>query len=215
MSIEIRAEGLDCAIASMESVLDSLGGKNAEKCVAKALNKSLSQGRKIAAMEARKAYTAPVKKLFDNVKITRARASSLYGELLLTGTRGVSLFNFKPSVRDASTRPRGGVSSQVRRKGSRYVHSDPDFMPHSKPFVMRKAQGGFGIFVRKKGSSFNEKRDDGSTDWNKVKMLFGASPIQALQRKDVQEKVAEAIEEAFEPTLQEEIDRMLQASLGK
>lgn len=197
MSIRIKARGLDEAMAQMRSALDGIGGKEGAKLIANALNQSLAQGRKEAARLARTAYTAPIKKLFDNVKIQRARGSKLEGELDLYGSRGVSLIHFKaqPNV-PAFPRPKEGVTAQVRRKGARKVRKSEK--GGSKSFIMKKAQGGFGVFVRHSGK--------------KYEMLMGPSPIQALQREEAQDAVVQKIEETFAPRLASEIDRVLARS---
>lgn len=200
MSIEIDARGLDEALAQMKSVLDSIGGKQAEKIIANALNQSLSQGRKQAAREARKAYTAPIKKLFEDIRLQRARAGNLEGRLELSGRRGVSLIHFKaqPNAPQApAARPAAGVTAQARREGSRRVWQGEH--GGSKSFIMKKKQGGFGVFVRHGRKKFE--------------MLLGPSPIQALQRRDSQEHVSQSVTEAFRPRLEQEIDRAL-AALG-
>lgn len=198
----LKCEGIDRAISEMQLALNTLGGKEGMKKVANALNQALAAGRKEAASEARKAYTAPIRKLFDNIRVERARGSSLRGEIELSGTPGVSLYHFKPSVKDMKTRPKAGVSSQVKRGGSRYIHSEKSFLPHSKPFILKKKQGGYGIFVKKAGVT-------GKKDWKNYRMLFGPSPVQAIERADVQEKIREKIEETFVPCLQAELDRAL------
>lgn len=196
MSIEISAEGIDRAIAAMQDALNGLGGKTGAKVIANALNQSLAAGRKQAAREARKAYTAPIKKLFDNIHIQRAKGGSLEAKIELSGTRGVSLIHFqaKPNLpQPPAARPAQGITAKTKRKGSRKVRFSPN--GGSKSFIMRKKQGGFGVFVR-----HNRK---------KFEMLYGPSPIQALQRADVQESVRESVEAAFVPRLEQEIDRAL------
>lgn len=197
MSIRLQARGLDEAMAQMQSALDGIGGKEGAKIIANALNQSLAQGRKEAARLARRAYTAPIKKLFDNVKIQRARGSSLQGELDLFGSRGVSLIHFKaqPDV-PAYPRPKEGVTAQIKRTGARKPRRGEK--GGSKSFIMKKAQGGFGVFVRH--------------GQGKYEMLMGPSPIQALQREEAQNSVTEKIEEAFAPRLASEIDRVLARS---
>lgn len=207
MSVRINVDGVDQVIERMRGVLDSLGGKNSGKAIAKALNQSLAQGRKQAAREARKAYTAPIKKLFDDIRIRRARPGNPCGELEMTGGRGVSLIHFKAQPNTPATHPREGVTAQTKRGGPRHPWRSEN--GGSKAFIMKKKQGGFGVFVRHK------KLDSDGEEKDAFEMLFGPSPIQALQRGDVQEKVSAAIEEAFAPMLNQEIDRLLSASFGR
>ncbi len=207
MSIEINAEGVDRAIAQMRGALDALGGKRGERAIANALNQSLAQGRKEAARQARRAYTAPIKKLFDNINIQRARASKLEGQLELSGKPGVSLIHFKAQPNTPATHPKSGVTVQVKRKESR----SPAVSKHggSKSFIGKKKQGGYGVFVRHLAFDKDGNRKD------KFEMLLGPSPIQALQRRDAQAHVAEKVREAFMPRLNEQIDRALPALAGK
>lgn len=201
MSIDIRVEGVDRAIQDMEEVLSVIGGKNAGKAIANTLNQSLAQGRKQAAREARKAYTAPIKKLFDNISIQRARGNSLEGELKLMGSKGVSLIHFKaqPNVpQPPSARPAAGVTAQIRRDESRKARFSK--RGGSKSFIMKKKQGGFGVFVRH-GKAKND-----------LEMLLGPSPIQALQRRDIQENIEKVIGETFGNRLPLAIDRLLARS---
>lgn len=197
MSVKITCEGVDQGIVRMQSALDAIGGKRAGKVIANALNQSLAAGRKEAAREARKAYTAPIKKLFDNINVQRARASNLQGELDLTGSRGVSMIHFKAQPNTPGVRPAAGVTAQTKKRGTRKARFAKD--GGSKSFIMKKKQGGFGVFVRHGRKKFE--------------MLMGPSPIQALQRKETQEQVAQKVEEAFAPRLQTEIDKAL-AALG-
>lgn len=209
MSVEINAEGIDRAIAQMTSVLQGLGGKDGAKAIAGALNKALSAGRKTASREARKAYTAPIKKLFDKIKITRARGSNLQGELQISSGKGVSLIHFmaqpnRPGARGAEYK--GGVTAQIKRKGLRKERRSDN--GGSRAFIRKKKQGGFGVFVRHESFGPDGKKNI------KYEMLMGPSPIQHLQRKDAQKAVKEKIEETFFPSLQNEIDRILASGKG-
>lgn len=198
MSVKITCDGVDQGIAQMSAALDAIGGKRAGKVIANALNQSLAAGRKEAAREARKAYTAPIKKLFDNINVQRARGSNLHGQLDLTGSKGVSMIHFKAQPNTPAVRPAAGVTAQTKRRGSRKARFAKD--GGSKSFIMKKKQGGFGVFVRHGRKKFE--------------MLMGPSPIQALQRRESQERVQTKIEETFAPRLQEEIDRALASLKG-
>lgn len=194
--ITIHCEGLELAQAQIELAVNTFGGKAAMKKIASAINQSLASGRKAAAKEARRRYTAPFKKLFDNVRVERARGGTLKGAIEISGTRGVSLIHFRARPNTPATHPRQGVTAQARKAGPRRVWRKAGA---SKPFIMKKVQGGFGVFVRHGKSKFE--------------MLYGPSPIQALQRHEAQEHVASAIEDAFGPLLNAEIDRAL-AQMG-
>lgn len=215
-SIEINAQGVDQAIARMRGVLSAIGGKEATKIIANALNQSMAAGRKEAAKLARRAYTAPIKKLFDNMKVRKARGSNLEGSIEFISRKGVSLIHFKAVPNTPQGRTKIPVSVQILRRGRRYVKQSE--RGGSLPFIMHKKQGGFGVFVNhglKEKIYGPGKRKPQIVKARKFnfEMLFGPSPIQALQRKDTKEKVAEVIEETFEPMLQKEVDRIL-AKLG-
>lgn len=195
MSIILEVEGWDKALHEMDSVLKALGDKQARKAVSQSMNRSLAQGRKVAAQIARKAYTAPLAKLFDNISIRRAKPGSLTAELTLESKPGVSLIHFKADPATPGTHPAAGVSVQIKRKGSRHVKlSDRG---GSKPFIMKKKQGGYGVFVR-----HSKKKTD-------VEMLFGPAAIQALQPQEASRQVAAAISENFPGELAKQIDRLL------
>lgn len=214
--IEINAEGMDRALKEMQGALDAIGGKKANKIIANAINQSLSAGRKEAARQARRAYTAPIKKLFDNIKVQRARGSNLAGLIDLYGSKGVSLIHFRAQPNEPGAHPGEGVTAQLKRKGLRKPRvSDKG---GSKSFVMKKVQGNYGVFVRHglKEKIYGPGKRKARIVKKRVydlEMLFGPSPIQYLQRRDAQEQVAKKVEEAFSPRLQSEIDKAL-AALG-
>lgn len=196
--MQINCQGVDAAIAQMQGALDAIGGKRADKVIANAINQSLAAGRKEAARLARKAYTAPIKKLFDNINVQRAKASDLQGQIDLLGSKGVSMIHFKAQPNTPGTRPAVGVTAQTKKGGSRKARMSKN--GGSKSFIMKKKQGGFGVFVRHGRKKFE--------------MLMGPSPIQALQRHESQEQVSKKVEEAFAPRLQAEIDRALASLKG-
>lgn len=198
MSVRINCEGVDQGIAKMCGALDAIGGRHAGRIIANAVNQSLAAGRKEAAREARRAYTAPIKKLFDNINVQRASGGNLHGELDFTGSKGVSMIHFKPQPNTPAVRPAAGVTAQTKRGGSRKVRFSQN--GGSKSFIMKKKQGGLGVFVRHGRKKFE--------------MLMGPSPIQALQRRESQERVQVKVEESFAPRLQAEIDRALASLRG-
>ena len=198
MSVKITCAGVDEGIARMFAALDAIGAKRAGKVIANALNQSLAAGRKEAAREARKAYTAPIRKLFDHINVQRARGGNLQGQLELTGSKGVSMIHFKAQPNTPQVRPVAGITAQTKKQGSRKARFSKN--GGSKSFIMKKKQGGYGVFVRHGRKKFE--------------MLMGPSPIQALQRRESQERVSEKVEEAFAPRLQAEIDRVLASLSG-
>lgn len=215
--IEINVEGMDRALKEMEGALDAIGGKTANKIIANAINQSLSAGRKEAARQARRAYTAPIKKLFDNIKVQRARGSNLAGLIDLYGSKGVSLIHFRAQPNEPGAHPVEGVTAQLKRKGLRKPRVSEK--GGSKSFIMRKKQGGFGVFVNHgiKEKIYGPGKRKARIVKKRVydlEMLFGPSPIQHLQRRDAQAHVREKVEEAFLPRLQAEIDKILARSGG-
>lgn len=196
--MKITCDGVEGAIGRLQAVLDALGGKKAGKAIANAINHSLAAARKDAAREARKAYTAPIKKLFDSISVKRARAADLHAELDLTSSKGVSMIHFKAQPGTPQAKPAAGVTAQVKKQGSRKLRLSKT--GGGKSFIMKKKQGGFGVFV--------------SHGPGKLEMLMGPSPIQALQRQDIQERIRERIEDEFMPELQREVDRALASFKG-
>ena len=69
----------------------------------------------------------------------------------------------------------------------------------SKSFIIRKPQGGYGVFVR-----YGQQ----------LEMLYGPSPVQALQTADAQELVVARAEEVFPERLQHEVDVILSGIVG-
>lgn len=207
--MQITCDGVDQAIAQMQGALDAIGGKRADKIIANAINQSLSAGRKEAARLARRAYTAPIKKLFENINVQRAKASDLQGQIELLGSKGVSMIHFKTNPREPGHLPPAGVTAQLKKKGVNKPRVSKN--GGSKSFIMKKAQGGFGVFVRHGKDKWKNKK---KIQKAKYEMLFGPSPIQYMQRRDAQEHVREKVEEAIAPRLQAEIDRALASLKG-
>ena len=167
---------------------------------ARAVNRTLRSMKAEATRIARESYTArvPAGKAFSRLSFKTADKANLQGTLFIAGERGMSLYRFKPTPKTPGKRPSGGVTAQVRRDGSRRVYGRPGF---SKPFIMRKKQGNYGVFVRKQGSK-------GHT-WKDYEMLYGASPIQSLQRRDNQERIRAKAAEMFPKRLQHEVYALL------
>ena len=108
------------------------------------------------------------------------------------------------------TKPPAGVSAQIRQGGTRKVYQEPGY---SKPFIMKKLRGidfgGYGVFMRKKGvNNFHKKGRKGAEGlvWKGVKMLFGASPIQSLLKKENQQQIVDKASEVFPRRLQHEVN---------
>lgn len=202
MGITLKCEGVEAAMAQVRDALDALGGQRSGAALARAFNRSLQAGRSEAAAIARKAYTARKKKLFDSIFLRRATYSRLEATLELSGSPGVSLIHFKaqPDTQlPPAKRPAGGVTAQIKRGGSRRAYNGKDGTGES--FVLRKKQGGHGVFVRSRRKS--------------LEMLFGPSPVQALQRKDDQERVMARMESVFQTRFKHEIDVLLSGIVRK
>lgn len=123
------------------------------------------------------------------------------GELIFSGRRGVGLRNFRPSpgrapdwkgVAPKKRKPRAGVSSTILRGGKRKVYTGPE---GEKPFWARAKQGFMALFYR-----------DKITD--KLQMLYGPSPIQALGRS-----ATEMLEDVAEDSLAKNMQRALRAAI--
>lgn len=216
IEFSITWDGLDDAKKVLRD-LSFLGLDKRNKIFKVGLRAALTSMRKEAVRVARTTYTARPSKLFEHMDIDYAE-----GELRLRGPFGMNLFHFKPFPNTPKVRPKGGVTSKVKRKGKRYAHRDPDY-DHNAPFVMKKLRGsddgGYGIFVKEKdGNNKPTPRMKGvgrlGSYWGNMglHMLFGPSPIQALLRKDNQELVLEKGTEAFRENIEQQIDKLLAAA---
>lgn len=200
VDIAIRVDGLEAEMRRAHKLLASLGALKEQQAYRMALRAALTSARKEAARVARTAYTARKTKLFDRIEAKYAE-----GRLTLRGAPGMSLIHFKPTPARPGLRPSGGVTSLVKRGGSRYAHGDRRY-DHNKPFILKKKQGGQGIFVRERGPV---------PGWKGYHMLFGPSPVQVLMRQDAQELVAAQATEAFGETIRQQIDKLLAQAGGR
>lgn len=201
MSIVITSEGMDVALGRMQDVLEALGGKEAGIAIARALNRSIQAAGTRATRIAKTAYTAQYDELRANLEIRRANRSNLEGALNITGRPGMSLIHFLPDPdvpQPPAARPAAGVSVQIKKKGARHPATS-NVAGGSKSFIIRKPQGGYGVFVR---------------HGQQLEMLYGPSPVQALQTADAQEQVVARAEEVFPERLQHEVDVILSGIVG-
>lgn len=201
--ITVTIPNLEDAVARCHAALSVLG-KDSGLALSRAVNRSLEAVRTEAAKIARSAYTARQSKLFDTIFLRRAGRQHPEGTLIFSGKKGVSLIHFMPRPSMPQKRPTSGVSTKIFRNGARRVREVPGY---TKPFIMRKRQGGYGIFVRSMDGSFR--------DWGGMQMLLGPSPIQALGRADSREKLAEKAQEVFLPRLEHEIGALLSGVRGR
>ncbi|MDE7064423.1 MAG: hypothetical protein K2O70_02995 [Desulfovibrionaceae bacterium] len=175
------------------------------QAAARAINRTLRSMKAEAIRIARDAYTCrvPVGRAFSHLYFKTANKANMRGTLFISGERGMSLYNFKPNPKKPGTRPPGGVTAQVRRDGNRRAYGYPGY---SKPFIMKKAQGNHGVFVRKSGGR--------PRNWKDYEMLYGASPIQALESRDNQERIRAHAAETFSKRLQHEVYALLAGLAG-
>lgn len=154
--------------------------KETVKAINKGINLTISDVVKAASQISKEAYTARAGKY----KAKRKTARQMVGEVKFSGRRGHGLFHFKPQPRRIThPRPVGGVTTQIKRGGSRYAQQIPGFTP---PFIARKRQGGYALFARRKGGS----RKD-------LLYLLGPSTIQAIIRKDSRKELEAVGQEEF------------------
>lgn len=201
MSIVITSEGMDVALGRMQDALEALGGDKAHVAIARALNRSIESARAVANRIGRNAYTARPDSLFERIAMQRANRSNLEGALNITGRPGMSLIHFLPDPdvpQPPAARPAAGVSVQIKKKGARHPATS-NVAGGSKSFIIRKPQGGYGVFVR---------------HGQQLEMLYGPSPVQALQTADAQEQVVARAEEVFPERLQHEVDVILSGIVG-
>ena len=159
-----------------------------------AINRTINEVGTFASKLARAEYTAKGNK---PVQKKKKRARGGHGSIKFSGIPGHSLYHFKPSrlVPARLGREDEGVSTQIRRGGVRRVQRVPGY---SKPFVMRKRQGGYGLFVRREGG---HKKD--------VMFLLGPSTIQAIIKHDNAETIQDVGSERFLHHVQDELNKIL------
>lgn len=203
--IRIDIPNLDATVKKLSEPLRDMP-KLCDQAVARAINRTLDAMRAEAIRIAKRAYVyVPPGRLFDQLYLRKAQRGALRGSLHISGERGIGLHHFRPIPKVPGTKPSGGVSALVRRGGQRKVYQTPGY---SRPFIMPKLRGldagGFGVFERKNGMQHTQ-----ATGWKGFRMLFGASPIQSLQKKENQQAVADKGGDVFPRRLQHEIDVQL------
>lgn len=195
--------------------------KECEIAAVRAINRTLNAMRAEAIRIAKRSYVHVPGRLFDQLYLKKARRGMTEACLYISGRRGISLYHFRPEPKFPGNRPPEGVSAQVRQGGTRKVYQQPGY---SKPFIMKKLRGtefgGYGVFMREKGvNNYHRKGRKGAEGlvWKGVKMLFGASPIQSLLKKENQRQIVDKASEVFPRRLQHEIDFQIAklASQGK
>ena len=200
VDVSLSADGsrdIENALANLGGVLDE---KQIKRAIYAARSRSLKAAQELGAKLAREEYTAKKSKIKNRFKGTMLNDGAQAG-VRFTGFPGLNLIHFlaRPNKPDAP-RPKKGVTVKVKRDGGRYV--PPGKKPGgSKPFIapIYKNRPELGIFVR-----YGKERN----------MLYGPSPIQALQSPERQEKIRDRIAEIFEKRLVHELDVRLQGIVG-
>ncbi len=208
--IRLDIPNMDETIRALTAPLQHMP-KECESAVSRAINRTLNAMRAEAIRIARRAYVyVPPGRLFDQLYLKKAQRGTTKACLYISGRRGISQYHFRPEPKFPGTKPPAGVSAQIRQGGTRKVYQEPGY---SKPFIMKKLRGidfgGYGVFMRKKGvNNFHKKGRKGAEGlvWKGVKMLFGASPIQSLLKKEKQQQIVDKASEVFPRRLQHEVN---------
>lgn len=207
--IRLDIPNMDEVVRSLTAPLRHLP-KDCEIAASRAINRTLNAMRAEAIRIARRAYVYVPGRLFDQLYLKKAQRGTTQACLYISGRRGISLHHFRPEPKVPGTRPPAGVSAQVRQGGARKVHQQPGY---SKPFIMKKLRGtdfgGYGVFMREKGvNNYHKKGRKGAEGlvWKGVKMLFGASPIQSLLKKENQQQIIDKAAEVFPRRLEHEVN---------
>ena len=162
-----------------------------DKVARRAINRTLSSVRTQLSRTARNAYTAHPSKVFPYVKISR---SGLSGTLNIKGAPGYSLFHFRAIPKVPTKRPPAGVSALIKKGGIRKVYRKSGY---DRPFIMKKKQGGFGVFVRKHGG-------------DELQMMMGPSPIQAALAHANMDALHQTASEILKKRLMHEVEAVVQ-----
>ena len=168
--------------------------------MSRAVNRTLDAVRADAVRIGQEKYTAKAESLRKKSRIRRATRAKPTGVLELRGRRGLSLIHFRPQpgsipnwkgVPVKQRRPKEGVSNLIKKGGRRKVYAKGD----SKPFLA-KVTDRVGVFVRQPGT-------------NKLEMLYGPSPIQAIGGQASRERLQAKARETFEKRLRHEVTSIL------
>ena len=169
-----------------------------------AVNRTLETVRAEAVRIGREKYTARAESLRKRAGIRRATRTSPVGVLDLRGRKGMSLIHFRPQpgvipdwkgVPVKRRQPKGGVSNLIKKGGRRKVYATGD----NKPFLA-KVTDHVGIFVRQPGT-------------DKLEMLYGPSPIQAIGGQASRERLRATARETFEKRLRHEVNAILSGNI--
>ena len=210
----ISTPGLDQAVKRAMNALIGMEQVHKSHVLRRALEKSVNVAKQDARNVAQKTYTATPKKLFENMDIGyHSDDDGQEGVLEFIGSWGLHLYHFEPLPAIPGRRPRGGVTTKVHQGGKRYARRESGF---DAPFVMRRKQGDYGLFMHVSGTGWGSKKNKGVLDqWkNSVEMLWGPSPIQALMPEETQQRIIDHASGVFTKNLRREVEALL-ASLAR
>lgn len=197
--IRIEIPDLERTIRQVTSGLQHMP-RECSAAIARAVNRTLDAVRAEAVRIGREKYTARAESLRKRAVIRRATRTSPVGVLELRGRKGMSLLHFRSQpgtipnwkgVPVKQRQPRGGVSNLVKKGGRRKIYAKGN----NKPFLARLSDQ-VGVFVRQPGT-------------NKLEMLYGPSPIQALGGQAGRERLQARARETFEKRLRHEVGAIL------
>ena len=201
--ITIEIPDLERTIRDITQGMQHLPGE-CSAAVARAVNRTLETVRAEAVRIGREKYTARAESLRKRAGIRRATRTSPVGVLDLRGRKGMSLIHFRPQpgvipdwkgVPVKRRQPKGGVSNLIKKGGRRKVYATGD----NKPFLA-KVTDHVGIFVRQPGT-------------DKLEMLYGPSPIQAIGGQASRERLRATARETFEKRLRHEVNTILSGNI--
>lgn len=212
--LRVTTPQLDKTVKRAMNALIGMEQVHKSHALRRALEKSVQTAQRDARRTAATTYTARPRKLFENMDIGyHSDDDGQEGVLEFTGSWGLHLYHFEPLPAIPGRRPRGGVTTKVHQGGKRYARRESGF---DAPFVMRRKQGDYGLFMHVSGTGWGSKKNNGVLDqWkNSVEMLWGPSPIQALMPEETQQRIIDHASGVFTKNLRREVEALL-ASLTK
>ena len=196
--LRVTTPQLDKTVKRAMNALIGMEQVHKSHALRRALEKSVQTAQRDARRTAATTYTARPRKLFENMDIGyHSDDDGQEGVLEFTGSWGLHLYHFEPLPAIPGRRPR-------RESG------------FDAPFVMRRKQGDYGLFMHVSGTGWGSKKNKGVLDqWkNSVEMLWGPSPIQALMPEKTQQRIIDHASGVFTKNLRREVEALL-ASLTK
>lgn len=212
--LRVTTPQLDKTVKRAMNALSCMEQVHKSHALRRALEKSVQTAQRDARRTAATTYTARPRKLFENMDIGyHSDDDGQEGVLEFTGSWGLHLYHFEPLPAIPGRRPRGGVTTKVHQGGKRYARRESGF---DAPFVMRRKQGDYGLFMHVTGTGWGSKKNKSVLDqWkNSVEMLWGPSPIQALMPEETQQRIIDHASGGFTKNLRREVEALL-ASLTK